>query len=261
MEPNNRPKITVSNIIPTAGTAGAVHLLSTAQTFQKLPLTSSSSSFPQSNVLKPPHQVQVQTGGSVTPTVPLTATNNIPLAVAKLPPTPPPPAAATDAITITDPFIIEFFKNSPFEPTKFIKLCIETYNKNGKFGAVDIPEEDEEMAGDTTTGEQNRIYPNLNRLVYDCNELINYKETLKNILKHQHRENLRNIDTIKCNYLEKYLTANKITVKPTSFLCDICKTCQYASKKALSAHTRSCSKKQPFIDAMEKWDEEGDTNE
>ena len=151
-------------------------------------------------------------------------------------------------ISITDPVVINFFNSNPeYDPNVFMRTCVEfeLERREGEDEATTAAIEEKRIKKGKKQYEigefRDASVPDFNKIIADCNDLHNMKETLKNTIKQQYKENLRSLDLFKYKYIGKYLAVNRRTVIPTEFRCNICNIAQYSTKKALASHKRTCA--------------------
>ena len=128
-----------------------------------------------------------------------------------------------NAITITDPKIIEFFNTSVIDPTKFILLAIEN-----KPLFLDIPTP---IISETIEVTQEDLY----KFKLD---LVAFKKSQK-ILKDKIKDIINTVDSQKLPFLENSLKSLEL-IQTKTFDCPFCNEKSFATKRALAGHTNRC---------------------
>jgi hypothetical protein len=129
-----------------------------------------------------------------------------------------------ETFQITDPKIIQFFKNNEFiDPKKFIEKhiisVIEKPNSNEK----------KENLSDTDIDFQ--------QLHTEYSIFIRQRKNIMNFMK----ENNKLVEKLQLEYLDSILS-NKLDIKKEIHSCDLCDR-GFRNLKALTTHHRSCLKK------------------
>jgi hypothetical protein len=156
---------------------------------------------------------------------------------------------ANKSITITNPYVIEYFEENYFDPNLILPVIIKEHKEKNKKLENQI---------DENTSRNDKIFITKEELKIFYEEykfFINQKTTVTGIMKEAYRESQCNLNRIKFNNLDNFFTKH-LNIKKTSFLCDICGIFTVSTKKGLITHKRKCLK-----DYEECIDDEDDEND
>jgi hypothetical protein len=130
-----------------------------------------------------------------------------------------------NAITITDPKIIEFFNTSVIDPTKFILLAIQ--NKQ-------LLVENKS----TTSNPSEKTDISKTEFFKLKQDYIGFKETQSDI-RDKINEIIEIIDSQKLPFLEQQLISSRV-MHQKMYKCLFCNKKTFATKRALAGHTNRC---------------------
>jgi len=132
---------------------------------------------------------------------------------------------SVDPIILTNPRILAFFVQYPYiEPTKFILSCINKF--------------DSHLHEDATTHVIK--HDSLIKIQQEYNSFIAQKESILNVMRASHKDQLRTLETMNFFGLESYLSKKFDVVEDGGILCHLCKLHKFPTKKSLGAHLRKC---------------------
>jgi len=157
------------------------------------------------------------------------------------------------SITITNPYVIDFFEKNYFEPNSLLPVIIKQYEENNN----NLKKKLEENTS------KNDIFISKEELKIFYEEykfFINQKTTVTGIMKEAYRESQCNLNRIKFSNLDNFFTKH-LNIKKISFVCDICGTFTVSTKKGLITHKRKCIKDYEEYQDDEEEDEEEEYNE
>jgi len=162
------------------------------------------------------------------------------------------PVSPSITITITDERIVAFFKdknNDWIHPIKFIeKQILLGIEKAIQSPNTLVPEEE------TANLPKNEI--EYKEFYKEYTDFLNQKNTLINSFK----ENLKMVENIRFENLEKSLS-KRFLIKKETYTCDVCNIRVFRNFKALSTHKRKCNKTNTLKSESNDEEQEEEENE
>jgi hypothetical protein len=154
---------------------------------------------------------------------------------------PQPQQQPPQSITFTDPRIIDFFKDSIIDPTKFILLAIQ--NKDS-FLTIPTPNK-KSCEGANITIEDLKRYKI---------DFVGLKKSQR-LIKEKMNEITKLVEAQRLPFLEQSLSANRM-IEKTTFDCPYCNEQTFLTKRALAGHTNKCRPLHAPDEEFEEEDEE-----
>jgi len=153
----------------------------------------------------------------------------------------PPQPQPSQSITFTDPRIIDFFKDSIIDPTKFILLAIQN-----KDSFLTIPTPNKKLSEGA-----NITIEDLKRYKID---FVGLKKSQR-LIKEKMNEITKLVESQRLPFLEQSLSANRM-IEKTTFDCPYCNEQTFLTKRALAGHTNKCRPLHAPDEEFEEEDEE-----